>query len=38
MDESLHKLRVRFTVDLHPVKLNSVDKGVKQMLNGLLLR
>ena len=36
--QALQKLRVRFTLDLHPVKLNSVEKGVKELLNGLLLR
>ncbi|GAB4817406.1 hypothetical protein N2152v2_004452 [Parachlorella kessleri] len=38
MDKALHKLRVKFTVDLHPSKLSSVEKGVREHLNTLLLR
>jgi hypothetical protein len=35
---SLHKLRVQFTIDLHPSKSGNVEAGVVEQLNNMLLR
>jgi hypothetical protein len=35
---SLHKLRVQFTIDLHPSKSGNIQAGVVEQLNNMLLR
>lgn len=38
MESALHCLNTKFTVDLHPSKLSSVETGVREHLHALLLR
>lgn len=38
LEASLQRLQARFTVDLHPSKLAAPMEGVREHLDGLLLR
>jgi hypothetical protein len=37
-DGTLHRIRARLVLDLHPSKLAAVAEGVREYLNGLLLQ